>query len=177
MCFSLHVTVFVLTISVRCQIDVVSTPGSPTCATAFKLLVPYLAAFLSYVKSIPTLVTTICREHASYPADPVCRPTPNVAGESPSSTVELVLMPSQMKNSEVSITPTHCWMSLSPGWKCWTCVGWDGGVLLSSSASAAFRRQHICNGLIEIPCKCGLSPWTTFTHVPLAHEANMFSSD
>ena len=85
------------------------------------------------------------RGHAIYPADPVCRPTPNVAGESPSSTDKLVSMPSQKKNSQVSISPTHCWMSFSPGRKCWTCVGWDG-LLISSSASAAFRSHQICNG-------------------------------
>ena len=118
---------------VRCQSDVVSTPGSHTCETAFKLLVPYIAAFLSYVRSMPTLVTTICGEHASYPTDPVCRPTTNIAGESQSNTVKLVLMPSQIRNLEVSITPTHCWMSLSPGWKCVDMCGmrWSADFVIS----------------------------------------------
>ena len=107
------------------------------------------------------------RGHAIYPADPVCRPTPDVAGESPSSTDKLVSMPSQKKNSQVSISPTHCWMSFSPGRKCWICVGWNEP-LISSSASAAFRSHQICNGLIWISCRCGFSPWTTFMHVLLA---------
>ena len=74
---------------------------------------------------------------------------------------------SQMKNSQVSIILTHCWKSFSHGRNCWTCVGWDG-VLISSSASAAFRSQQICNGLIEISCRCGLSSCTTSTHVSFA---------
>ena len=61
------------------------------------------------------------------------------------------LMASQMKNSQVSTSPTHCWKPFSTGWKCWTCVGWDG-VLISPFVSAAFQSQQICNNLVEISC-------------------------
>ena len=101
------------------------------------------------------------------PVDPVCRPTPNAAGEPPSSTNKLLSMPSQMKNSLVSVIPTHCWKPFSLRRKCWTCVGWDG-VLMSSSASAAFRTQRICNGLIEISFSCELSSCSTFMYVSSA---------
>ena len=67
--------------------------------------------------------------------------------------------------SQVLISPTHCWMSFSPGRKCWTCMGY--GLLISSWASAAFRSQRICNGLIKISCRCGLSSCMALTHVPL----------
>ena len=98
---SMHVTVYVLTISVRYQSDAVSIPGSHTCATASKPLVSYLEAYMGYVQSAPTLVTAICREHTIYPTNPVCRPTHIVAGESPSST------------HKVSTSPINCWKSCS----------------------------------------------------------------
>ena len=68
--------------------------------------------------------------------------------------------------SQVLISPIHCWMSFLPGRKCWTCMGWDG-LLISSWASAAFRSQQICNGLIKISCMCGLSSCLALTHVSL----------
>ena len=42
------------------------------------------------------------------------------------------------------------------------------GELPSSTVkSADFRSQQICNNLVEISCRCGLSSCTTFTEVPL----------
>ena len=67
-----------------------------------------------------------------YPADPVCGLTPNVAGESPSNTDKLVSMPSEMKNLQVSVSPTHDWKSFSPVRKCCICVWWDFVVSISS---------------------------------------------
>ena len=78
-----------------------------------------------------------------------------------------VSVPSPMKKSQVSTSSTHCWKSFSPGRKCWTCVGWDG-VLISSSTSAAFWSQQIGNSLLKILCRPGMSSYKTFTHVPLA---------
>ena len=73
---------------------------------------------------------------------------------------------SQMKNSQVSTRPTHCLKPFSPGRKCWSCMGWDG-VLISSIVAAAFWSQYICNSLVEISCRYGLSSCMTLTQVPL----------
>ena len=110
-----------------------------------------------------------------YPADRVCRPTPNVAGESPSSTDKMMSMQSKMKKSQVSISPISCWMSFSPVRKCWTCVGWDG-VLISSSAPSAFRSQQICNSLNEISCRCWFNPGWLSCMCHWLHEVNMLSN-
>ena len=69
-CRSLHVTVYVLTISVWCQRNAVSMKGSHTCATTAKQHVPHREAILGYVQSVAKLVTNICEEHTFCP----CRP-------------------------------------------------------------------------------------------------------
>ena len=131
---------------------------------ASKLIVSYLEAFLGYVPSVPKLVTTTCGSTPLAPADPVCRAKPHIAGESPSNTVN---WSSQMKNLQVSTSPTHCWKSFFAWAECLTCVQWDG-VPISLFASSAFRSQQICNSWVEISCRCVLSSSTTFMYVSLA---------
>ena len=98
-----------------------------------------------------------------YPADPVRRSTSHVAGESPLTADKLVSMPSQMRNSQDLISPTQCWKSFLPGQKCWTCVGWDG-VLILSSVLAAFRRHKSATGLSHAGVNCHLARLSRMCH-------------
>ena len=90
----------------------------------------------------------------------VRRPTPNVTGESPSSTDKLVWMPSQMKNA--SLDQSHSLLKVVFTWaEVLKCVGWDG-MLISSLASVALGSQQICNGLkilhAGVDCYPGVRP-------------------
>ena len=67
---SLHVSVNDPTVIMWCQRDMASIPRSHTCATASKLIVPYLEAFPGYVQPMSKQVTSICGEHIICP----CRP-------------------------------------------------------------------------------------------------------
>ena len=98
--------------------------------------------------------------------DPVCRPTCHVAGESPWITVIQCQCHPRWRSHEsppvllIAESRFYCF-------HCRTCVGWDG-VLISSTASAAFWSQQIGNSLSKILCRPGMSSFKTFTHVPLA---------
>ena len=63
---------------------------------------------------------------------------------------QLVSIPSQIQNSQVLTSPTHCLKPFSPGRKYWACVWWDG-VLISSLVSAAFRSlQQLSRDFMQV---------------------------
>ena len=87
------------------------------------------------------------------PADPVCRPTSHVAGLSPLSTDKLVSTPSQMKNSQVSISPTHCWKSFLPGAEVLNMCGmrWSADFVISiSSLQKPTNLQWLNRDLMQV---------------------------